>query len=277
MKNTIKNEQFTMNKKNLPSMIFGTILAIGIVISAFSTSVYALSINIDPSNVKLILKSGDSKEGSIQVTNNGSLPVKISAYTEDWVYASDGSKTFMKPGSSVYSCSSWIKLDPSNFDMSPKETKNIGYKITAPKNISGGHVSVIFFEAQISSVEGIAVSGRIGTIVYQDTEGDIRREVEFKDLLVTPSSEGTPIDIKISLVNKGNSHTGLKAKLNIRKDDKTVIEKELLPINLLPQDITTSRILLQNDLKEGNYKLKIELSYDDKKLEKDTDFSIKKI
>jgi hypothetical protein len=186
---------------------------------------YALSVNIDPSNVKIILKQGETKSGEITVQNFGGDKIKIKAYAEDWIYASDGSKVFMKPGSSVYSCSSWIKLDPENLDLAPKEAKKVKYSITSPGNASGGHVSVIFFEALANNPEGISVSGRIGAIVYQDTEGDIKRSGEIKSLSVLTSEEGMPINIQISFVNSGNSHISAKPSIKITDGGKPLLKR----------------------------------------------------
>jgi hypothetical protein len=238
--------------------------------------VYALSINIDPSNVKVILKQGETKTGEIRVQNLGGDKIKIKAYTEDWIYASDGSKTFMKPGSSVYSCSSWIKLDPENFDLAPREDKKVKYSITSPGNASGGHVSVIFFESVAEMSQGIAVSGRIGAIVYQDTEGDIKRSGEIKAFSVLTSEEGKPINIRISFVNSGNSLISAKPSIKITDGGKTIIETQAMNLNSLPGDTKASIITINKPLKEGNYKAQVELNFDDKTLKSQSDFKIKK-
>jgi uncharacterized membrane protein len=237
---------------------------------------YALSVNIDPSNVKVTLKQGETKTGEITVQNLGGDKIKIKTYTEDWIYASDGSKVFMKPGSSVYSCSSWIKLDPENLDLAPKEAKKVKYSITSPGNASGGHVSVIFFEVATNASEGISVTGRIGAIVYQDTEGDIKRSGEIKSLSVLTSEEGKPIDIQLSFVNSGNSYVSAKPSIKIMDGGKTVIETQAMNINSLPGDTKVSIITIDKTLKEGNYKAQVELNFDDKTLKSQSDFTIKK-
>lgn len=237
---------------------------------------YALSINIDPSNVKVTLKQGETKTGEITVQNLGGDKITIKAYTEDWIYASDGSKVFMKPGSSVYSCSSWIKLDPETLDLAPREAKKVKYSITSPSNASGGHVSVIFFEAATNASEGISVTGRIGAIVYQDTEGDIKRSGEIKALSVLTSEEGKPINIQISFANSGNSYVSAKPSIKIMDGGKTVIETQAMNINSLPGDTKVSVITIDKTLKEGNYKAQVELNFDDKTLKSQSDFTIKK-
>jgi predicted RNA-binding protein with PUA domain len=245
-------------------------------ILAFTSSAFALSINIDPSNVKLLVKPGESKNGEILVRNTGSSKIIIKASTEDWVYAPDGSKTFMKQGSSVYSCSNWIRLDSENFELAPKEEKKVSFILTAPKNASGGHVSVIFFEGVIKQTLEIAVSGRIGVIVYQDTEGDVKRNAEIKSFDILASEEGKPVRTRISFINKGNTYIIAKPKISILKDNKVVLESKALPINTLPGDEVTNEILIKDNLKTGNYKAQVELTFDDKTLKSQSDFTIKK-
>jgi hypothetical protein len=246
------------------------------IIGVLASSAYSLSINIDPSNVNATLKPGDTKDGEILIQNLGDSKIKIKAYTEDWIYANDGSKVFMKPGSSVYSCSSWIKLDPESFEVSSKESKKVKYTITSPSNASGGHVSVIFFESIIDKYEGIAVAGRIGAIVYQNTEGDIKMSGDIKAFSVLASAEGDPVILNITFENNGNSYLAAKPSIKITKDGKTVVETQPMNINTLPRDTKVSAIKMNDPLTEGDYKAEIELSFGDKTLKSQSDFSIRK-
>ena len=251
-------------------------LVLVICILGINNFAYALSINIDPSNIRIVQKPGETKSGSIIVQNSSSAGIKLKAYTEDWVYAPDGSKSFIKPGSSVYSCSNWIVLDTATFELAPNEGKKISFKITEPKNSSGGHVSVVFFESTVDVREGIAVAGRIGTIIYQDTEGDIKRAGEIKDLSVLASEEGTPVSVKFYFQNNGNTHISARPKISITKDNKTVAETEIKPINTLPADKGAGLATFTAPLKEGSYKAQVELKFDDKTLKSQADFTIKK-
>jgi len=286
MKITNHNKQITNKLKNtktkdrniwslvIRSLVIVCLLVLGNWI--FMVPAFALSINIDPSNIKVVIKPGGSKSGEIMVRNTGSSSLKLKAYTEDWVYAPDGSKNFIKAGSSVYSCSNWITLDVSTFELSPKSEKKVSYTINAPKNTSGGHVSVIFFEGLLQEKEGIAVSGRIGTIVYQDTEGDIKRNGEISNISILTSEEGKPIDIKISLLNKGNSYISAKPEIRIEKDKNIVSEPKIRNINTLPGDTGTGIVSISK-LIEGKYKVFVELSYDNKILKANQEFTVKKI
>ncbi len=288
MKTTNHNKQYTNNiqilrhnNKNtfflfIRSLFIVCNLLLVICIFGFTSPAFALSINIDPSNINVSIKPGETKDGEILVQNLGEDKIKIKAYTEDWIYASDGSKVFMKPGSSVYSCSSWIKLDPEQFDLGSKEDKKVKYTITSPSNASGGHVSVIFFEAVIDKYEGIAVSGRIGTIVYQDTEGDIKRSGEIKALSVLTSEEGKPVVLQISFENNGNSYIAAKPGIKIMDGGKTIIESQAMNINTLPGDTKISTVTINKPLSEGNYKAQVELNFDNKTLKSQSDFTIRK-
>jgi hypothetical protein len=241
-----------------------------------SSSAFALSINIDPSNINITLKPGETKDGEILVQNFGDGKIKVKAYSEDWIYASDGSKVFMKPGSSVYSCSSWIKLDPEQFDLASKEDKKVKYTITSPSNASGGHVSVIFFESVIDKYEGIAVAGRIGAIVYQNTEGDVKESGEIRGFSVLTSEEGKPIVLQISFENNGNSYLAAKPSIKITDGGKTVAEAQAMNMNTLPGDTKVSTVTINKPLTEGSYKAQLELNFGGKTLKAQSDFTIRK-
>ena len=280
MKSPIINNQSSNNFKYPISKIFHWLLVIGVylVIGAWSLviPVYALSINLDNPSIKLTIKPGESKTGEITIRNMSGSPVKIKTYTEDWIYAPDGSKTFMKPGSSVFSCSNWIVLDRDTFELGPREEKKVTYAVSAPKNISGSHVSVIFFESLVEQSSGIAVSGRIGSIVYLDTEGDTKRNGDLGDISVITSEEGSPINIKVPFVNKGNSYIQAKAKATLSSENKVIEEIAMRDINTLPGD-TGSGNASFSPQQQGKYKVKFDISYNGKDLSKDTDFNVKKI
>lgn len=247
-----------------------------IILCSFSLNALSISMNIDPSNIKFLIKPGDTKTGEIFIQNTSSEPVKLKIYAEDWIYLPDGSKNFMKPGSTVYSCTKWLKIDQDKLEMNAKETKKISFSVTSPKNATGGHVSVIFFESVSEVKNGILVAGRIGTIIYLDTEGDIKRSAEIKDITTFVSGESSPIKVNFTFVNKGNTYINAPAIVSITKDDKVVIEKTLLPLKTLPSDRITGEALFQEGLKEGNYDARIEVKFDDKTLVEKTGFSIKK-
>jgi hypothetical protein len=287
MKITKHNKQYTNNiqipmhnGKNVSLFIRSLYIVCNLLlvfcILGFNDFTYALSINIDPSNIKLVMKPGEVKTGEILVQNLGGTKLKIMAYTQDWIYAPDGSKTFMKPGSSVYSCSSWIKLDPINFILAPKEDKKVKYTITSPSNASGGHVSVIFFEAVMDAYQGIAVSGRLGSIVYLDTEGDIKRAGEIKNLSVLASEEGDPVILNFSFINSGNSYISAKPVIKVLDGGKVVVEKQAMNINSLPGDTKSTIVTIKEPLKEGKYKAQVELTFDNKTLKSQSDFTIRK-
>jgi hypothetical protein len=236
---------------------------------------FALSMNIDPPSIHMAMKTGDMKSGDIFITNLGSSPIKLKVYTEDWIYAPDGSKTFMKPGSTVYSCSKWIKLDTEGVTLQPKEAKKVSFNITSPKNSSGSHVSVVFFENTVDVKSGVAVSGRIGSIIYMDTEGDINKSFDAKDIIVSGSKEGSPADVLVSMENKGNTCLSIVPKVKITKDDKTVFEPTLKAINTLPGD-TGYETFKTPALEAGKYKVQMELNMDDKTSKTQSEFSIEK-
>jgi len=192
------------------------------------------------------------------------------------MFAPDGSKAFMKPGSSVYSCSNWIALDSTTLDLGPKEQKSVTFSLTAPKNASGGHVSVIFFEGLIENKKGITVSGRIGAIVYVDIEGDIKRSLDIQEISAIGSLEGSPVSIKVVAANKGNTYVSAIPKVTIIQDDRKITEAVMNPVNSLPGDTTSGTVKLASPLKEGKYKAQVEMIIDGKTLTSQSEFTIRK-
>ena len=188
--------------KKIAAVLFLLIMAAG--------SAFAFSVNIDPPSVWIAAAAGSSKSGSITVENKGYEDINVKAYSEDWIFAKDRSKTFKRPGSTPLSCSNWIALSPEKFTIAPGKSQEVKYTVSAPANANGGYCSVIFFESQITPEDkvknsNVILAGRIGSIVYFETQGRSTKNASISTIKAEKVSQSKPLLVKTVLKNEGNS------------------------------------------------------------------------
>jgi len=237
-----------------------------------STS-YPFSMTIDKPSIHIATDPGSTTSGKIAIENNGLKPLKIIAYVSDWSYAADGSKIFKKAGTNPYSCANWIHIDPQEVLIEPLSEEEIKYVMTIPKDATGGHVAVIFFESVLEGKEGVSVGGRIGSIVYQETKGKSVRSGEIKAFSAEPG-KGNKVQFKLRFKNTGNSHLSVNPMIEIYLKNSQKLEVLSLPsVKTMPLDEVTISEEYPVDEK-GEYKAIVKVEIEGKNIERSADFSL---
>lgn len=183
----------------------------------------------------------------------------IRAYVEDWVYADDGTKSFRPKGSTPHSCGTWIHLAPEEFELPPGADRAVRYTMTAPADFRGGRYAVIFFESTIGqskSPEGsvVRVAGRIGSIVYLEAAGFVRREVVLERFDVLPPAGQQPLRFVTTVTNRGSAHATGEGIVNLLNAQGDFVGKQALPqIRLLPNDTRRVELAWPTSLVPGRY------------------------
>lgn len=228
----------------------------------FSESVsYGFAMNIGPPSIELVLKPRETKTGIVRVSNNGQKNIGVNAYIQDWLYNSDGSKSFFVAGTTPFSCAKWLGVFPKKFQLEAGQTMNVQYTITAPEDAVGGYCSVIFFESfpigeESEEAKGMTVqfAGRLGSIVYVEIEKKSVHKGSIESLSVTPPQSDKPFELAMAFKNTGNTHIAAQGTLNIIDDKGNVFGKErTAPLNTLPGDTREAKIEWLGELEEGSY------------------------
>ncbi|MFH0839932.1 MAG: hypothetical protein V1883_02820 [Candidatus Omnitrophota bacterium] len=220
----------------------------------------AFSINVSPPSVRLSISPGETRSGTITVENKSDSPMDMRAYAEDWVYEKSGGKQFAPAGTTPLSCAKWISTHPQKFRVEANSRIGVQYTISVPADASGGHYAVIFFESIVSEGEAtsgnmmVRFSGRIGTIIYQESEGRIDRKGEITSFTCGRPDQNSPLTINLTLKNEGNTHIIANGVMSIIDKDGNVFgRKELGPINTLPGDTMDYKAEWLGELNEGTY------------------------
>ncbi len=220
----------------------------------------AFSINVSPPSLRLSAIPGETKTGTITVENKSDAAVDMRVYMEDWVYTEDGGKKFMPPGTAPLSCAKWITTHPQKIHIEANSKAGVQYVISVPQDAEGAHFAVIFFESVVNEGEAaggnvmVHFSGRIGTIIYMEAEGRVKRAGSIASFTCGRPDQNSPLAINMTLKNEGNTYITAKGVMNIIDKDGNIFgRQELGPINALPGDTRNYKTEWLGDLKEGTY------------------------
>lgn len=241
-------------------------LTVFLMVLMFAINVFAFSIGIDKPSFHVQTNQGESKKLEIIVYNFSDEQLAVNVSVEDWIYKKDRSKKFLPKGKSPYSCGKWIKPEKKKFNLKPKEKKKFYFTIKTPRKAKGGHQAVLFFEAQPSGKDakkmgsGILFSGKIGSIIYQETKGNTINKGNIKDASYEHVAEGVKVEVLFE--NKGNNC--LQAKGNVILIDKsgsTIARKDVNPLKTLPGETDTTSVLFTQAVKlvKGEHKFIVTL------------------
>ena len=220
---------------------------------------YGFSINISPPSIHLTVAAGWTDSSTITVENKSEDPIDMRAYVEDWVYDDAGGKKFHPPGSTPLSCAKWINLFPQKFHLEAQGKLGVQYTISVPEDAEGGHYAVIFFESIVGDAEAegnvmVRFAGRIGSIIYQETEGKTDRRGSIVSFSCGRPDQNKPLKIKVAIKNEGNAHISATGVMNIIDAEGNIFgRKELGPINTLPGDTAEYETEWLGALDEGAY------------------------
>jgi len=96
----------------------------------------------------LVAKPGDVIKGEIKIQNNESTDQEVRVYQTDLLYNLKEQTYYDEPGSNKRTNTLWIQYSPKSVILKAKETRNIEYEITVPKDESliGTYWSVMMVE-----------------------------------------------------------------------------------------------------------------------------------
>lgn len=234
---------------------------------SMAPSTFSLTVGTDTPKLKLTIKPGETSSGAIQVNNSGNKPVTVTAYISDWVYKSegDGNKTFSPPATTPLSCAHWINLSSTEFELYPDEIRAVNYTVTVPDEATGGHYAVIFFESDmgIQEINGmnVKIKGRVGSLVYIESEGHVIQKGEISRVKVEAPKGGDPLKIKVDFMNQGNVDITAKGTFHIIDQTGNIYARDKLEeMYTLPGDKVNSVTTWSGTLDKGEYD--VILTYD---------------
>ncbi len=215
------------------------VLAIGFCV--FPTKTWAQEgIRVWPTRVEMMVNRGEKAGKTINVYNQGSEPIRVSAYAMDFSIGRDGDFNFYEPGHESYSASEWLNMEKSYFEISPGESKEVEVVVSAPATVEpGGHYAALFFEAVPSGNQSaVSVSMRIPTLFYITIPGitgaDVIANADILSLQLPGIAERGPMEMGVVVRNSGNVHLTVAARAYFASSWGNASELDLGQMVILP-------------------------------------------
>lgn len=214
---------------------------------------------ITPVRVEHLLAPGKSETHVIEVMNKSPSPLRIKVYPLNWHLKEDGNPVFLEADeeTSPYSCSSWIKVNPQDFRISPESNMAVRYQISVPETAEeGGYWAGISFENVPPVRPGeqpraVFSRGRIVYIVYV-TVGKVIPEAKINEIEISFNEDIPEFDIMVE--NTGKTYFRTKGSLEILdQNEKVTAAIEFPDVPVLRESRRIIKLKPENKIPPGNY------------------------
>jgi P pilus assembly chaperone PapD len=246
--------EFAMKKNAFITISLG--IALGWLASSQVSA--QMSLEVSPIRAEHQIEAGGSETNVIQVHNAGPKSVRVKAQAQDWQMNRKGEVNFARSGSTPGSLSSWLEINPTDFQVEPGQSKEIRYTLTIPAGAkTGGYHGAIIVEGMPAqpgppSPKRMAVHGRFGVMIYETVgKPDIR--AKFTDFQVVP--ERKQVRFVLTLNNAGTAHfRPKKSKVTIKNSQGQEVAKLDIPdAPVLPGATRDVEFAQELNLSPGQY------------------------
>ncbi len=211
---------------------------------------------ITPIRVEHKIDKGENLTDAIWVRNNGDSPLRLRVYTENWYLKYDGTPVFIGAKPISYSCREWIKVNPTDFRLMPKEIKLVRYTITVPQDIQNGgyHCAISFENVPITpkkKTSAMFFTGKIACVIYVKV-GDVEPIGKIFDLRISQKNNSTNFIILIR--NESKTHFRTKGKIEVKNLGNNKTFEVMIPnVVVLPESEREIKCVLNRELTNGKY------------------------
>jgi len=225
-----------------------------------SSQALAFSFSIDQPSVHLQSSPGQTSYFEITVTNKNDFPVTVSVYANDWVYRKDQfGKLFYAAGSSKYSLANDLELPAEKVSLLSAQSKVLKFSLKTPAKAQGGRVGVLFFQTEMpGGNQGLNYAGRIGSIIYQEIIGTLKKEMLINSARIY--QQGNHTLVEIAFENKGNCYNYFHGAVSLLDTQDNVLQTIPVRLEALPGDELTRKLSFPLELKARKALLGLENS-----------------
>ncbi|MCD6103515.1 MAG: hypothetical protein J7J68_06080 [Thermotogaceae bacterium] len=241
---------------------------------------------IDPLVVTKKVQQGDTFTYSIFVENADSFnSVTVEAFAADFVETVEGAYQVVKPGTTPYSAASWIKINPTNFTISPASGKEVSVRVTVPRGVMGGKyaavvfrivppksegteegaISVMEFQFQMASFLELTVQGGRERIEAYAVDFKVQKLSEIPSLVEIRKQLGADATVfTTTVLNQGNIHVVARGELTLKTDEGRTLAKMQLGAGrgvILPGAKVYLRTVTARKFPPGNYVARAVVDY----------------
>ncbi|HNV86005.1 MAG TPA: hypothetical protein PKL97_03450 [Candidatus Omnitrophota bacterium] len=234
-------------------------LAAGIagIVFLFGANAAFAGISVKPTVIEKVMDSGKSESDYYTLTNDGDVKLTVRIEAEDWMARLFGRPDDMK-------VEDWLKIEPKEITLDPKQTVKIKYTVTTPKIFLNEKVAQVFFRYQ----EAEYLEARVGVIFYLTPKGRETLSAEMTSFSAKQAKkeDGTPV-FRLSVVIKNDSNFHIRtpgfAEIYDKAQGKVV---KTLDVNRVPgiyggRSFEFDYEFPNEVIPEGDYQVTLKLNY----------------
>lgn len=141
---------------------FGLVIA-AIIVCGVGTRADAMSLQLQPLDIKTTLKKGENQKGYLDIANSGAETIKIRTSVQAFRQINSKGDLQFYDDEKV---SAGILLDESEITLGPREVFRMYYSLSGAKLPEGDISATIFFTTESTEAGGITPAVRVGTLFH---------------------------------------------------------------------------------------------------------------
>jgi|GEM_PF-3307185 len=265
-----------MKAKNPLVILITTVVLLGLVTPvSFGQGSASISLGAMKETVELL--PGESYSNSVEVTNEGSEPTKVTVSLQDFTFGNGGGLGLLESGSvGENSLAKFIEFSPAEFELQPGESKSINYSFSIPEGNRLPHWAALVVK-QVQGVESegeadvgmqVNVGHKFAYAIVQYSGITQQPEGKITELTAEASTdgenEGNVIDVRAIFKNTSETIVKYEGYLELRDSSGQSIEKYGLPHDrlILPEKETAFTHRFEgSEIKPGQYLLIAVIDY----------------
>lgn len=187
--------------------IFSNLCIVLILLLALAHSGYAdiASMSVVPVSKSIALSRGETKEVTFIAVNNADVPQHVNIKPRHW-YMAEENRSFP--------IETWLKSDFAEFDIGPRESKEVTFQVTVPERAVGELAAMIAFKPKPKERQAVNVVFSVSLYVrIKETEDIVYRINDFR---LWKFADRDALGIGLSIKNLGNIHLNPKTNIFIQ-------------------------------------------------------------
>jgi len=224
-------------------------------------------VTISPLTFELTANPGDTLTNTLKIYNPTDNIISIKMEIEDFRPIGETGQVIVEPEVEItYSLKRWVKTDPTEFTLEPKEQKFVDFEISVPENAEPGgkYGSILASTTGVvgKGVTGTAVAQKVGVLLLLTVAGEVKEELAIKEFLAPSFLEYGPVPFTMRFENKGTVHVRPRGFVTITNWwGKKVADVEFSQLNVIPGAIRKIETKWDNKWLFGKYTAMLVGSY----------------
>jgi len=224
-------------------------------------------ISISPLTFELTANPGDTISNTLKVYNPTDSIIGIKMEVEDFKPVGEAGQVMVTPEEEItYSLKRWVKTEPTEFTLKPREQKFVDFVINIPENAEPGgkYGSVLASTTGVvgEEITGVAVGQKIGGLLLLTISGEVIEDLVVKEFIAPSFLEYGPVPFTIRFENKGSVHVRPRGFVTITNWwGKKAADVEFPQLNVIPGAVRKVETSWQNKWLFGKYTATLVGSY----------------